>query len=415
MTLAYAVAVIVVAPERLGVWLAFSPILFTFTVSGVYAASLVAERRYLLATMRVPLATAIAVVLAAFLALIWESTLPFALSLSLANVATLLLLVVRTRRVDSAESLAPVTVSTTGLLRRTASASVATIAVGGPVVIVVERILASGLPEGAVALLAYARGFALLPLMLATALASGIFPAATERHRELDHSALRRLVLVSVRLAILTALVSNVFIVICRRELVGLALQRGELGEAAAQTTADLTAILACALVGLAAISVGGKVLFAIGRGRVGAIVGVGGVAAYIVAVIPLRDLWKADGLAAAYAFSSLLAGALVLAYLTHALSLGARCVIAGWLVAPSAHAAAFAAAAFAGWSVAPGATDLGGELLTVVIAFLSGTVALLAAIVLWRGDEYALLRRALNARNRPKRGLRPRSARRPR
>ena len=53
--------------------------------------------------------------------------------------------------------------------------------------LVVERFLASTASlAGAVALLAYARGIALLPVMFAQAIGSGVFPAAAERFKALE-------------------------------------------------------------------------------------------------------------------------------------------------------------------------------------------------------------------------------------
>ena len=64
-TAVYIGILVAVSPDRLSVWLAFSPVIAATGLNGVYAAFLTAERRYALAILRVPLGTGIALAVAA--------------------------------------------------------------------------------------------------------------------------------------------------------------------------------------------------------------------------------------------------------------------------------------------------------------------------------------------------------------
>ena len=59
-TVVYVAILVAVSPDRLSVWLAFSPLVAATGLNGVYAAFLTAERRYPLAILRVPIGTGIA-------------------------------------------------------------------------------------------------------------------------------------------------------------------------------------------------------------------------------------------------------------------------------------------------------------------------------------------------------------------
>src|SRR5262249_53915304 len=130
---------------------------------------------------------------------------------------------------------------------------------GGQLVIVVERFLASGLVAGAVALLAYARGIALLPVMFAQAVGSAMFPAAAERSKEPERESLVRLAVNGMRLSALGGLVSTAYVVICRQELVQVAFERHAFTASDAATTATLVAILAGALTGASLTASGAR------------------------------------------------------------------------------------------------------------------------------------------------------------
>jgi len=245
-TALYIAVLLAISPSQLSVWLAFSPVLASTGLNGVYAAFLTADRRYPLAIMRVPLATGIALAFVAAVLPFWRSTTTLALGISLGQIATLALLAWRSRAAPSGTDRG-VEISAAALFTSAAAVFAATL-VGGQLVIVVERFLASGLVAGAVALLAFARGLALLPVMFAQALGSGIFPAATERFEALERESLARLALTGLRLSILAGLVSTAYVVICRQELVRIAFQRNAFGSGDTRETATLVAIMAASL-----------------------------------------------------------------------------------------------------------------------------------------------------------------------
>ena len=93
----YVAILVAVSPDRLSVWLAFSPLIAATGLNGVYAAFLTAERRYALAILRVPIGTGIALAVTALVLPFWESTTALALAVSAGQLATLALLAVQAR------------------------------------------------------------------------------------------------------------------------------------------------------------------------------------------------------------------------------------------------------------------------------------------------------------------------------
>jgi len=398
-TALYIVVLVAVSPAQLSVWLAFSPVIAATGLNGVYAAFLTADRRYPLAIMRVPLATGIALAFVAAVLPAWRSTTTLALGVSLGQLVTLALLAWRAR--DAPKGSGAGKISAIGLLASAAAVFAATL-VGGQLVIVVERFLASGLVAGAVALLAFARGVALLPAMFAQALGSGIFPAATERFKALERASLARLALTGLRLSILAGLVSTAFVVICRQELVQIAFQRHAFGSADTRETATLVAILAASLAGVSAAATGSKTLFALGRRGLVLAISAASVGLYVVAAVVLREVYGLDGLATAFTVASSVGGLIFAAALVPALGLRPTQIVREWILAPVLLAASFAGGALAVW------LPLGGEhssfaaaLGTAVAVALGGLAGLAVAIRLANGLEYSLLRRAISGGER--------------
>ena len=172
-TVLYVAILIAISPDRLSVWLAFSPLIATTGLNGVYAAFLTAERRYALAILRVPLGTGIALAITAVVLPFWESTTALAIAVSAGELATLVVLAVQAHSAPAGGASERITARS--LFSSSAAVFVSTL-LGGQLVLVVERFLANGLVSGAVALLVYARGIALLPVMFAQAVGSGVFP-----------------------------------------------------------------------------------------------------------------------------------------------------------------------------------------------------------------------------------------------
>ena len=393
-TAAYVGVLLAVSPERLAVWLAFAPVLGATALNGVYAAHLTADRRYSLAILRVPLATAIALVFVAAVLPAWRSTTALALGVSLGQLATLAVLALRSRDAPAGETTR--TVGTRSLLASSSTVFTASL-VAGQLVILVERFLAAGLVAGAVALLAFARGVALLPVMFAQALGGGIFPAATERFEALERESLARLALTGLRLSLLAGLVSTAFVVICRNELVQIAFQRHAFDAADARETATLVAIFAASLTGVSAAAAGAKVLFALGRRGLVLSISAATIAAYVTAAVVLRHLHGLDGVATAFTVSTAAGGLASLVALGLVLGLRRGQVLREWVLAPAALAAAFAAGALAVWlPIESDHRSFAAALGTAASAGIAGVAVLAAAIRVANGLECSLVRRVL-------------------
>ena len=393
---AYALILVAARPDNLGVWVAFTGLIAAQPLAGVYAAFLTAERRYALATLRVPFITAVGFAAALVLLSFWGSITAIATGLTIGYVAQLALLVVlEPRRPAPAGARAP----RPHVLGPATSVFIATL-VGGQLVVLLERALASTLATGSVTLLANARGFVLVPAMAAQALASGVFPAASERFRELGREGLAQLALTAIRLAALIGMVSAAYVAVCRSELIEVVLQRGEFDAADAQATARLIAIMAASLLGISVAAVAGRALFGMGRQRFVAIVSGAAVVLYAIAAVGLRDVWEVDGLAAAFLISSLATGVVLAGSLVRWLELPLEAVLRDWVLAPLAFTAAFTAAAGATWlAVGRGSEGVAAAIGVLALTAVAGLAALGAAIFATRGREYQLARAALGAR----------------
>jgi peptidoglycan biosynthesis protein MviN/MurJ (putative lipid II flippase) len=366
---------------------------FAAALNGVLAAFLTADRRYALATLRVPLAVAVALVFVACVLPAWRSTTALALGVTVGQLVTLAFLWTRAHSVPSEGERA--VIPATVLLGSAAAIFAATL-VGGQLVVLAERFLATGLAAGAVALLAFARGVALLPVMAAQAIGSGIFPAVTERFKERERASLTRLALTGVRLSLLAALVSTAYVAICRRELVQIAFQRHEFSVGDANQTATLVGILVAALAGVSVAATASKALFALDRRHEVLLLSTFAVGIYVVAAVVLREVYGLDGIAAGFAVSSLVAGIAFAVALARALELSLDVVLREWVLAPLILAGAFTAAALAVWfPVHADEPALGRAIATAVAAGIAGLAALAVAVRASSGVEYLLLSRA--------------------
>lgn len=395
-TALYVAILVAVSPDRLSVWLAFSPLIATTGLNGVYAAFLTAERRYALAILRVPLGTGIALAITALVLPFWESTTALAIAVSAGQLATLALLAVQAHSAPTGDTVERITARS--LFSSSAAVFVSTL-LGGQLVLVVERFLANGLVAGAVALLAYARGIALLPVMFAQAIGSGVFPAAAERFKALERDSLSRLAVNAMRLSVLAGLVSTAYVVICRRELVQIAFERRAFTAADTATTATLVGILAVALTGASLTASGARTLFALGRRRDVLVVSAAALTLYVVAAVVLRESYGLNGLASAFPVASTVAGVVLAAVLVRRLGISLGRVAREWVAAPVALAAAFTVGALAVWLPFGGAhPGLAEALGTAIAVGLGGLGVLAVAVLLARGLEYSLVERVLTS-----------------
>jgi putative peptidoglycan lipid II flippase len=400
LTLAYVAALVAVSPKGLYVWLIPSSVLLTMSLSGVYAAYFVAHRRYALAVFRVPLATSSALALVFVFIPFWRSAGALAGSIAAANLAVLVLLFFRGPRHRTADRTDTGSVqSYRRLLGSTASAFVA-VAIGGPLVIVVERALASTLATGAVSLLTFSRNVATIPVLVPSALASGVFPAAAAYHADAQRRSLARLMLASVRVGALFGLASVAFLIIGRVELVRVALERGALHQAQARTITHLVLILSWSLIGASVLVVVSRGLFAMERYRLVAALSAGSLILYVGMAAILRWQLGIDGLAAAFTIALVATGLASCVVLFKVLELSLREVLLNWVALPLLLATAFTAGAYAGHLVvADSSPSVGQAIMTLVVSLLAGVVTLAATVSLLRTREYVAIQNALSRR----------------
>jgi peptidoglycan biosynthesis protein MviN/MurJ (putative lipid II flippase) len=402
LTVFYIVVLLITAPRTLSVWLIAAPILFTMSLSGVYAAFFVAQRRYTLAVLRVPLATSMALVLVVLFIPLSRSAGVLATSMSAANLAVLGLLVLRSFRAggepepQSHEFALGSSRRTIGSIGSTFAASI----VGGPLVVIVERALASALATGAVALLTFSRNLATAPGLIPNALASGIFPSAAVHHARSDRNSFAKLMFASIRVGALVALVSIAFLLVSREEIVKVALEHGALDEEQARSISHLLALFSWSLIGTSLLTFVDRALFAMERYRLVAMLNITSLFLYVTAATVLRSAFGIDGLAAAFSLVLVTTGVAAAALLVFVLKLSPSHACREWAVLPLLLATVFAAGAYVGRAiVVVPAPTVWQALEVLLVSLISGTAALAAAISLLRTREYIAIRSFLRRR----------------
>ena len=397
--LTYAAFLLVAGPGELLVWLSLSPLVVVLGLTGAYAAILVHDRRYAMATMRLPAASGLAFLFVAGLSQLSKSILVASLSVTCAYLIVLVGLALAAHRQRASPGTEAVPTSRDMI--RSLGAAVVAIAAGGPVIVLLERAFASTLQEGSVTLLAYARGLALVPLLLPAAIANGIFPAAVDHVRAVAQKRLVTLALLGIRLGLVSSLLPAVLIGLRRQEFVQIALEHGSLGATDAAATARLVGIMAISVVGFGAVVLGTRVLFALGRRRTVTIIGSVTLLAYAIVAPTLAFVGGAEGLATAFLLLSFGAGAMTLTYVVLALAIPPPEAVRQWLVAPTLLVIPFAVGVVAGDLLVPTSVGFGRAVLGVFVSLGLGLVCLGTMLVLVRPAEYEALRRILGARRR--------------
>lgn len=136
--------------------------------------------------------------------------------------------------------------------------------VAGQINLLIDRALASGLPEGSIAALNFAVRIIDLPAGIFTAsLAGAIYPAMAQLATEEKRDDLRRTFAQSLRILWLVIIPAAVGLVALREPVVRLLFERGAFGAAATQMTTVALAFYAPWLVATAGISLLGRVYFA--------------------------------------------------------------------------------------------------------------------------------------------------------
>jgi putative peptidoglycan lipid II flippase len=395
----YVVLLLVAQPAQEGVWLSLSPLILVLAITGVYAAVLVRGGRYAAAALRLPAASALALLSVAVLSQISQSILIASISVTAAYIVVLVSLILIAH--GQAAPAVPGGGDRPGDVVRSLVAAAAAVAVGGPLVILLERAFASTLEEGSITLLAYARGLALVPFLLSAAIANGVFLLAVDHARSADRRRLSQLAMSGIRMALASSLLAALFIALQRREIVGLALEHGELHADDGSTTAELVGLMAFSVVGLAAVVVGTRVLLALERRRLVTAIGAGSVVAYALVAPPLAMEGGAHGLAFAFVALATGSGVATLVYVAAALELRLRDALRHWVVVPLLYALPFTLGALVGRALAAEGSDpSGAPALVELLASLGlGLICLGGAVALVRPDEYETLRRLVRAR----------------
>jgi putative peptidoglycan lipid II flippase len=380
---AYIAVLMTIRQQDLATWLGFVPIVVVIPVSAALAAHLVADHRYPLAALRLPLATAIGLGLALLALAVTDRIVYVALAVSAGQLIALFVLILCTR----------------AALRETHiryAPAFAALGAAGPVLVAVllsgltfvvtERLLAVSLEAGSITVLAVAHGFALVPLMIAFALGNGLLPSAAESHRRGDHHALVRSSRITFRFGVLTSLVAMAFLVIAREDVVEVTFEHGAFQAESASATARLVAIFALALPGLSASAIASRGLFGIGAQRPVAQVSALVFAAYIPLALALRAKFGIDGLAAAFSLVSFAGGCVITALFAVRLRLSKASILRGWMLSPAVPALAFAVGAWTGWRLATWGSS--PALTTIAVVLLVGGIFLLIAVAAAHGPE---------------------------
>jgi putative peptidoglycan lipid II flippase len=394
---AFVVVVVAAWPAQLGVWLILASVIPSLAVAGACAAVLVARRRYVAAVARLPIATGLALVVTSFVLPFEKSPIVLATGMAAGYLGALCVLLVAARRHLPPGSGGTGSLPRAAIARASSSVFIAVL-IGGPLVVIVERALAAGLPAGSIALLTYARNLALVPLMISNALASGMFPAATVRHESADPVALRRLVVSTFRVALLASLCIGALIVIARRDLVRVALERGAFTPADARDVAELVLLFAGAIVGLTLSTVAARGLFALGRYRLVAVLSSLSIALYVILAVVLRAEYGREGLAVAFLISALAGGTVAASYAVRELDIPLRRFGYEGILTPVMLAATFATGAYLGTRLIPVEDpSLGLSVARLVVSAAAGLLALGCALRLVRNDDYRLAMRTID------------------
>jgi putative peptidoglycan lipid II flippase len=241
-------------------------------------------------------------------------------------------------------------------------------------------------------------------MLISNALASGMFPAATARRELADYSGLSRLILTTLRVAILVNLCVGALLVVCRHDVVRVALQRGAFTASDSSAVAKLMLIFVGSIVGLALTAVATRGLFAIGRYRLVAALSVFSFGLYLVLAAILRGDYGREGLALAFLVSALCGGAGAVIFLVREFSVPLKRFATDAMLKPALLGCVFAGGAFIGAKLVP--LDNSSLLVSATRVILSagcGIVALGGAVLVFRTEDYHLTVRTVSRLRRPR------------
>ena len=164
--------------------------------------------------------------------------------------------------------------------------------------LIVDRVLASGLPGGMISSLNYAQAVFRSPLGIVGSLAVSIFPAFSEMAAEKQGAELARAVALALRLTTFIAVPLSLFLIFFRLLLIAVLYLHGSFGPAALSWTADALGFFSVGLVSLAWNSILSRTMLALGETRVLMVSAVCAVSITIVADLILIHPLRQGGLA---------------------------------------------------------------------------------------------------------------------
>jgi putative peptidoglycan lipid II flippase len=268
---------------------------------------------------------------------------------------------------------------------------------GGQVFVLLERTLAASVGVGAVAALSYARGVVFTPLILAQAIALGLYPGMLRAYeaRSLEH--VRGSLVRGLRLTLFTALALAAFFAMYGRETADVLLERGEFGAHAASEVGSIIAAFSLALVGSMLMVFVARIFYAIDYFRAVVWVQVWALVLYAAIALPLRDVWGTTGLGLAFGIAEVSAATFALMLSFGRVGLDRSDAIARAVI-PAAGRASIVAAAVGLVRLALASEPRGVRMAVAVLVGLA-----LGAAVLWRADWPELAR--VKVRLRPRLG----------
>ncbi|MHB8468469.1 MAG: lipid II flippase MurJ [Gaiellaceae bacterium] len=391
----------------LGVWYAFAPVGLLMGLSGYLTGVLTFHERYVWPPFRSAIASLGGFLLMLAVSFWTHSLLWVAVAVTGGYALSFSALLGEIRRVAGGAALGLPTKPTLRRAARLAGGLVSPVlggVLGGQVFVLLERALASTLGVGAVATLSYARGVAFTPVIVAQAIALGVYPGMVRAYEAHDLDHVRGSIVRGLRLTIFLGAGLASFFALFGADTIDVLLRRGALDVHAADRSGTLLAAFALALFGNMLLVLLARVFYAIGYFRAVVWTQVWALVVYAAIALPLRGVWGTTGLAISFGAAETSAAVYALVLAGRHVELSLRLVVSSSVLPALARcvavAVALAGAKLALASGAPGAQPL----VRVVVALVFGSLVGLAALWSSAWPELGPLKRRM-------RGLYPRRA----
>jgi len=370
----------------LGIWYAFAPVGALMGLSGYLTGVLTYYERYVWPPFRSAIATLGGFALMLVVAIWTRSLVWVAAAVTVGYALSLLALLVETRRVVGGAALrlpSPASARRAAGLGTGLASPVLGGLLGGQVFVLLERALASTLGVGAVSTLAYARGVAFTPIIVAQAIALGVYPGMVRAYeaRNLEH--VRNAIVQGLRLTLFLGTALASFFVFFGPDTIGVLLRRGALSVHAADRSGTLLAAFSLALLGNMLLVLLSRIFYAIDYFRAVVWTQVWALVVYALLALPLRAVWGTTGLALAFGTAETSAAVFAVWLAGRRTKLGLRPTFAA-SVLPALGRSLPVAAALACARLIAGAGAVGSLSLARVLLGL-GVGVVTGVAVLWR------------------------------